>query len=68
MHRKIPICCSALQNEERLAKAVLQGTVRGGRTRARQKKRWEDNRVNVTAEIDTDEKKLLEQIETKRNE
>ena len=26
-----------------LAKTVLQGTVRGGRKRGRQKKRWEDN-------------------------
>ena len=29
--------------EEGLAKTVLQGTVRGGRKRRRQKKRWEDN-------------------------
>ena len=28
---------------ERLATTVLQGTVRGGRKRGRQKKRWEDN-------------------------
>ena len=28
---------------EGLAKTVLQGTVRGGRRRGRQKKRWEDN-------------------------
>ena len=28
---------------EGLAKTVLQGTVRGGRKRIRQKKRWEDN-------------------------
>ena len=26
-----------------LAKTILQGTVRGGRKRGRQKKRWEDN-------------------------
>ena len=26
-----------------LAKTILQGTVRGGRRRGRQKKRWEDN-------------------------
>ena len=26
-----------------LAKTVLQGTVRGGRRRGRQRKRWEDN-------------------------
>ena len=26
-----------------LAKMILQGTVRGGRSKGRQKKRWEDN-------------------------
>ena len=26
-----------------LAKTILQGTVKGGRRRGRQKKRWEDN-------------------------
>ena len=26
-----------------MAKAILQGTVKGGRRRGRQKKRWEDN-------------------------
>jgi hypothetical protein len=31
-----------------LAKTVLQGTVRGGRKRGRQKKRWEDNMTEWT--------------------
>ena len=31
-----------------LAKTVLQGTVRGGRRRGRQKKRWEDNILEWT--------------------
>ena len=34
---------------EGLAKTVLQGTVRGGRKRGRQKKRWEDNIAEWTS-------------------
>ena len=33
----------SLNRSEGLAKTILQGTVRGGRKRGRQKKRWEDN-------------------------
>jgi hypothetical protein len=33
---------------ERLAKIVLLGTIRGGRKRGRQKKRWEDNSTEWT--------------------
>ena len=32
-----------ITRRERLAKTVLKGTVRGGRKRERQKKRWKDN-------------------------
>jgi hypothetical protein len=33
---------------EGIAKTVLQGTVRGGRKRGKQKKRWEDNITECT--------------------
>ena len=32
-----------LMSSSRLAKTILQGTVKGGRRQDRQKKKWEDN-------------------------
>ena len=49
-----------------LAKTILQGTVRGGRRRGRQKKRWEDNIKEWTGMEFVDSQKAVENMETWR--
>ena len=49
-----------------LAKTILQGTVRGGRRRGRQKKRWEDNIKEWTGMEFADSQRALENRETWR--
>ena len=50
---------------EGLAKTVLQGTVRGGRKRGRQKKRWEDN-IKEWTEAERGDQKRRRQREMER--
>ena len=49
-----------------LAKTILQGTVRGGRRRGRQKKRWEDNIKEWTGMEFADSQRAVENRETWR--
>ena len=49
-----------------LAKTILQGTVRGGRRRGRQKKRWEDNIKEWTGMEFADSQRAVEKRETWR--
>ena len=49
-----------------LAKTILQGTVRGGRRRGRQKKRWEDNIKEWTGMEFADSQRAVENRETRR--
>ncbi|KAI0238708.1 GATA zinc finger domain-containing protein 1 [Lamellibrachia satsuma] len=49
-----------------LAKIILQGTVRGGRRRGRQKKRWEDNIKEWTGMEFADSQRAVENRETWR--
>ena len=49
-----------------LAKTILQGTVRGGRRRGRQKKRWEDNIKECTGMEFADSQRAVENRETWR--
>ena len=46
-----------------LAKTVLQGTVKGGRTQGRQKKKWEDNIKEWTGLEFTKSKRAVEKRE-----
>ena len=49
-----------------LAKTILQGTVRGGRRRGRQKKRWEDNIKEWTGMEFADSQRAVKNRETWR--
>ena len=50
-----------------LAKTILQGTVKGGRRRGRQRKRWEDNIWEWTVLEFAKSQRAMENRESKRN-
>ena len=41
--RKTAVVCGHVSRSSGLAKTIFQGTVKGGRSQSRQRKRWEDN-------------------------